>query len=314
MRPPTLADLPPPPTDRSGWPWTVGSPPLPDVRSNGSAWPSISIVTPSYNQGQFIEETIRSVVLQGYPSLEYTIVDGGSTDGTVEIIKKYERYLSRWVSEKDSGQSHAINKGLSQLTGEVWAYLNSDDVYCPGTFAKVAESFSDPSVDWVTGVGRYVDVHGEWVKDMTPTPDWSMPDVLVSLLHAPIMVASQVSNFMRSAIITRYGLFNHELHYCMDVEFGLRFMMDGGRPSIIDDVLAKARLHPASKTVSMAASGAFQNEVAGILRGLLKHASMTPSMRRQVMDSLSDHAKLAAILDVRDAWTNHGKSSAFVRL
>src|SRR5215469_2917833 len=118
MRNARLADLPPPPAGHTGWPWTIESMPSPPARTDGSPWPTISIVTPSYNQGQFIEETIRSVLLQGYPALEYIIIDGGSTDQSVEIIKKYEPWLTYWISESDRGQSHAINKGFKRATGE----------------------------------------------------------------------------------------------------------------------------------------------------------------------------------------------------
>ena len=103
--------------------------------------PKITIVTPSFNQGQFIEETIRSVLDQNYPNLEYLIIDGGSTDQTIEVIRKYERQLSYWVSEKDRGQVHAINKGLARATGEIFGFLNSDDLYVPGTFEVVGEYF-----------------------------------------------------------------------------------------------------------------------------------------------------------------------------
>src|SRR5262249_19241824 len=107
--------------------------------------------TPSFNQGQFLEETIRSVLLQGYPNLEYLIIDGGSTDRSVEIIKKYEPWLAYWVSEPDRGQSHAINKGFKRATGEILAWLNSDDIYLPCTLIKVCRVFLKQKADLVTG-------------------------------------------------------------------------------------------------------------------------------------------------------------------
>ncbi len=137
MRCPTLADLPPPPSGKTGWPWTEECSQLPEVRRDGSSWPRISIVTPSYNQGEFIEETIRSILLQGYPDLEYFIMDGGSTDQSVEIIKKYAPWLTHWESTKDRGQAHAINKGLERATGHWFHWMNSDDVVKRGALEIV---------------------------------------------------------------------------------------------------------------------------------------------------------------------------------
>src|SRR5467141_2605988 len=138
MRCPTLAELPPPPAGRSGWPWTQETQSLPSGRADSSPWPRISIVTPSYNQGEFIEETIRSILLQGYPDLEYIVMDGGSTDGSVNIIKKYERWLAYWISENDRGQVHAINKGFSRASGVIYNWINSDDSLRPGALGFIA--------------------------------------------------------------------------------------------------------------------------------------------------------------------------------
>ena len=149
---PALSDLPPPPAGKSGWPWTEASPSFPPRMPNGGEWPKISIITPSFNQAIYLEETIRSVLLQGYPNLEFFIIDGGSNDGSVDIIRKYEPWLAGWVSEKDSGQSEAINKGFSRCTGEIFNWLCSDDLLTPGALAVVAAGFAeDKNCDVLAG-------------------------------------------------------------------------------------------------------------------------------------------------------------------
>ena len=181
MRCPTLSELPPPPSGKTGWPWTQASPQLPDQMPDGAEWPKISIVTPNYNYGRFIEETIRSVLLQGYPNLEYIVIDGNSTDNSVEIIKKYEPWLTYWVSEKDKGQANAINRGINLATGEWFNWINSDDILLQNAFltlVKIAQLVDNPK--WISGAriemsedGLFGDRCLPWITDPTiETPGW----------------------------------------------------------------------------------------------------------------------------------------------
>ena len=171
MRCPALKELPPPPPGKTGWPWTEEAPQLPDMMLGGSPWPRVSIVTPSYNQGEFIEETIRSVLLQGYPNLEYIIIDGGSTDRTLEIIHKYERGLAYWTSEPDRGQSDAINKGFQRATGEFIGWLCSDDVLLSDAVRLSVDHFIQrPDVAMVCGDCHVIDETGAYLHTVRGRP------------------------------------------------------------------------------------------------------------------------------------------------
>lgn len=139
---------------KKGWPWVMEAknPPVPET---GNCWPKISIVTPSYNQEAFIEETIRSILLQRYPNLEYIIIDGGSTDGTLDIIKNYEQWTTCWISEPDRGMYDAINKGFERATGDIMAWSNTDDIYLPGAFHMIGSVFRQfQNIDWITSLWK----------------------------------------------------------------------------------------------------------------------------------------------------------------
>jgi glycosyltransferase involved in cell wall biosynthesis len=219
MYTPNLDELPPARPDRKGWPWTKASGQVPEITPDGRPWPKISVVTPSYNQGEFIEETIRSVLLQGYPNLEYVIIDGGSTDSTVEVIHKYERWLSDWVSEEDKGQADAINKGWGRSTGEILAWINSDDTYCLGALAGVAEIFSsNKDIVVVSGAANTIDVQGKRVLFTKKSPDI---DPYAMLKHSG-GVPTQPSVFFRRRVLGEVGFLNSSLHLVMDWEFWIR--------------------------------------------------------------------------------------------
>ena len=237
-RPLTLADLPDPPPGRSGWPWTDAAPP-----AASADLPRITVVTPSFNQGEFLEETIRSVLLQGYPNLQYLVVDGGSTDRSVDVIRRYERHLACWVSERDRGHTHALNKGFARADGEVYAFLNSDDYYEPGALLAAGRAIS-PERPWVVGRVRYLDEQGRtW-----PLPACPGREVAPWFLHCPV---AQPGAFWRADLHRRAGPFDESFRFFFDYEFWMRLRFGlGAAPTAIDAPVAVYRLHAESKTVA----------------------------------------------------------------
>ncbi|MBD1916317.1 MULTISPECIES: glycosyltransferase family 2 protein [Cyanophyceae] len=207
----TLHDLPAPPPGKTGWPWTEQSKPVGDRISDGSKYPRISIVTPSYNQGKFIEETIRSVLLQGYPNLEYIIIDGGSTDNSVEILQKYSPCINYWVSEIDNGQTHAINKGLRIATGSILGWINSDDLYVKNTLQKIARaSYHNKSYSVFHGNRILLNERGE-VTGLSIPPSF-VPEI------TQYVICSETT-FWRKRVMEQAGYLKEELQFAMDLEF-----------------------------------------------------------------------------------------------
>jgi len=237
----TVKDLPPPPPDKTGWPWTEQSEPLPERMEDGSEWPLISIVTPSYNQGEFIEETIRSVLLQGYPNLEYIIIDGGSTDNSVEIIKKYEQYLAYWVSEQDKGQSNAINKGFYRAKGELIGWQNSDDYYHPKTFKIVAQEMNYNNFDIIYGAVKYVNQSGKFIRDY-PVSSFEISKLI------PYLNLGNQSMFFRKTILENRIFFKQKLHHALDQEYIVRLALKNYRFKFNPEAIGYYRTHEQSKS------------------------------------------------------------------
>lgn len=204
----------------------------------------ISIVTPSFNQGEYLEQTIDSVLSQEYSDLEYIIIDGGSTDNSVEIIKKYSKYIKYWVSEKDAGQSDAINKGLKKASGEIINWINSDDWYTSGTLLKVGEAFEDDSVNVFGGRSNIIE-NGHVLYQNKGTDIYDSIEKTIGFARI-----DQPETFFRKTCIDQIGLLNINFHYVMDRDWWIRYLLQFGLNNIkkTSDILVNFRSHDTSKT------------------------------------------------------------------
>ena len=239
--------------------------------SSNITWPKISIVTPSYNQGKYIEQTILSVINQNYPNLEYIIIDGGSTDETVDIIKKYEQHITYWVSEKDNGQSHAINKGIEKCTGELFNWLNSDDWYEPDTLLKIANEFmNDTSLEFVSGFENHVYENGETIIYNGTYLNKTIEQTIETCEVA------QPSTFFKLDSIKTIGGVSNDLHYVMDGHIWIRLLLIKGFNHFkkIDKTLVNFRYHESSKSVSVRLGNNFLIERTGIITSLQKEINL----------------------------------------
>lgn len=247
-------------------------------------WPRISIVIPSFNQGSYIEQTIRSAVEQNYPALELIVMDAGSTDQTHAILERYRDRIAILEIKPDRGQSHAINKGLERMTGDVWSYLNSDDLLAPNSLVRLAEGFRDPAIDWIGAVSTIFDDTGDHDK-VAPQEPASVREVLTPW-HRSVQHVFPCSNvcFMRRSIYDRIGGFDESFHYSMDMEYYSRAMFNGFKLTRIPDVLGRWRWHAESKTVRDGTAYRFLGEelrIAAIYASRLPHEDCL-SLRREI--------------------------------
>ena len=240
---------------------------------------NVSIVTPSLNQGQFIEATILSVCNQDYPHIEHLVMDGGSTDGTLDILRQYEDAVF-WISEPDEGQSDAINKGLRRAHGDILAYLNADDTYTPGAVATAVGCFeANPDVDMVYGDCNIIDEHSR-VVEVIRTKDFDLADLLRT---NPI---PQPTVFFRRRVLDAVGFFDAHLHYAMDYDYWVRVARQH-RIRRIPEVLANFRMYRESKSVSQL--DGFYGELVKVF----DRAARNPRMARYLPPSPTQREGLA---------------------
>jgi len=240
-----LRDLPTPPAGKTGWPWNQETPPNATAAA-ASNLPRVTIVTPSYNQAGFLEETLRSVLLQNYPHLEYIVMDGGSTDGSVDIIRKYEKHLSYWTSEKDAGASDAIAKGFQRASGEIMAYLNSDDPYLAGAIHAVVRVFQEqPQCQVVFGNTYWTDPSGNVLAERRQTSFWP-----ASYLYGGTDM-QQPSTFWRRELYLKAGGMDPTYTFAFDTDLFCRFIDCQAEFRHLKRFLSCFRIHPESKSSTL---------------------------------------------------------------
>ena len=221
----------------------------------------ISIIIPSFNQGPFLDETLESIFAQEDVDREILVFDGGSTDQTIEVLRRHDARLAYWESAPDRGQTHAINKGLARMTGDVWIYLNSDDLLVPGAFSTVRRIFADPTIMWVAGSCENFDSSGS-IGGVRVRPTLRRKDYLAPWNRpTPYVFPFSGSCYMRREVFEKIGYFEETYSYSMDIEFYCRAIFEGKfQQTIIDEVLAKWRWHPESKTMGRGIAYAFRSD------------------------------------------------------
>ncbi len=265
-----ICKFPAPPAGKRDWPWQSDAPVSPDTFVDAAHGPTISIVTPSFNQGAFLEESIRSVLLQSYPHIEYIIIDGGSNDGSVEIIRQYAPWLAFWTSEPDQGPADALRRGFALARGEILAYLNADDVYMPRAVETAVSVFhDDPGLALVHGDSLIINASGETIGHKHGR-DGAYLSYFLRMMN-PI---SQPSAFWRRADYEVVGGVDSTLHHVFDYDLWSRMVLPGGQIKHVPADLSLFRIHAASKTRQSRVP--FAQERLGLIPKYLQDAQLGP--------------------------------------
>lgn len=280
--------------DDSDWPWLRNPKKNSEYGSSDISWPKISIVTPSFNQGRFIERTIRSVLLQDYPNLEYIIIDGGSNDQSVEIIKHYERFLTHWESKKDGGQCNAINRGFSLSTGTLLGWMNSDDYYLPGALQKLASAhIKHPDAGVVYGQGHAINESGQILY--TPRLDQVTHENLFGWAFGADFM--QPSCLFTAKAFKDCGPMDESINISLDVDLWLSISKKY-KFHKMDDVLSIALRHEDAKTTALV-----NDMFVDLAFVYLKHGGIKPARELFEYQTRKLNAAQNALIRLkRDPW------------
>lgn len=255
--------------------------------------PLVSIITPSYNQAQFIEKTLRSVLEQDYPNIEYLVVDGGSNDGSVEIIKRYQAKLAWWVSEKDSGQAEAINKGFARARGEFVAWINSDDFLMPGAVTEAVNSLLEhPEAAFVFGNVRVVEKDGTILNQLA-YGDWELSDLMA------FQIIGQPAVFIRRSALDKTGFLDLNYHLLLDHHLWIRLAATGGMV-YVPSLWAGAHYHEGCKNLSMAAGfGVEAHRIVEWMRVTPPYANLFKVNEKRILSG-ADRLNAFYLLDAKE--------------